>query len=72
MELDDLLLMEGATSSNEPGHTDQSTALLYMPEELKKSIDPSAYRMNYSLSSSSDTPVVNVVTSSDLIEDGGS
>ena len=71
MELDDLLLMEGA-NSNEPGQTDQSTALLYMPEELKKSIDPSAYRMNYSLSSSSDTPVVNVVTSSDLIEDGGS
>ena len=42
-----------------------------MPEELKKSIDPSAYRMNYSLSNSSDTPVMNaVVTSSDLLEDG--
>ena len=59
--MDELLLMEGGKDAQ------ASHGLLYMHEEVK---NQQVYRMNYSMSQSSDLPLASVITSSDLIEDG--
>ena len=60
--MDELLLQEQRAGAD--GNNQQ---LLYMHEEVKTNTQ--RYLMNYSLSASSDTPLHQVVTASDLLSD---